>query len=173
LVAWSLLIAVAMTFYEIVAIIVLLLVVEVAAAVGWIFGGAAGAVQGGAAAGGGLLALSVILRASLALSEHWRLVRIHRSLTPHFGPYESAEQSSTWDALKDSLKVGTCVHGQIVITTQDGALRRRFMDIGVGFPAVLHDLNASPDAPSSHLAVVAFNDSARWVLLADRPVSVG
>ena len=113
----------------------------VVAAIGWNVAGLLGVVLGVPA--GILVGVYGLTGTFLALA--WLETRRDQlALRRSFGPYWRAEYSIGWEELKASLRPGTVVNGVVVRVRYHGA----FLDLGEGFPGLIHAYQSDSELPS-------------------------
>ncbi|MCY1022912.1 hypothetical protein [Pyxidicoccus sp. MSG2] len=95
----------------------------------------------------------------------------HMGLYPYLGRYWGRRHAPAWTDLKERLAAGKPVRGKVVLVRKYG----RFIDLGVGFPAVLKtvdDGRVQRQMPELHTEVEAlvleFDDREREVVLTRR-----
>ena len=113
----------------------------VVAAIGWNVAGLFGVVLGVPAG----LFVGVYGVMGLVLTVGWLEARRDQlALRSSFGPYWRGEYRTDWDELKASLRPGTVVNGVVVKVRYHGA----FLDLGEGFPGLIHAYQTDSELPS-------------------------
>ena len=111
------------------------------AAIGWNVAGLFGVVLGLPA---GILAGFFGLL-GLGLGMGWLETRRDQlALRSSFGPYWRVEYRTDWEELKASLRPGSVVNGVVVKVRYHGA----FLDLGEGFPGLIHAYQSDSELPS-------------------------
>ncbi|NBD08333.1 hypothetical protein [Corallococcus silvisoli] len=127
-----------------------------------LMGGAVAGVVGGFASGIGAVAGMFGIA---IFQERWTK---RFKLAPRFRRYWARRQAASWAAVKDRLVGGETVRGRVVLEAHYG----RFLDLGVGFPALLQAVDSGglvSDLPhlgdDAEAVVLEFDDADQEIVL--------
>ena len=67
-------------------------------------------------------------------------------LQEHFGDLKSDDDRASWEAMKDKLSIGDRVSGTVITKAHFGA----WIDVGVGFPALLEIIRMDGMTPEKY-----------------------